>query len=478
MTTIAPTAAPVNPAHGHRGFTLGIPAVILLAALLTMAGIGWLGMQLAQQQLGEARAAKAAAVATAVQNDLERALGYGIPLGGLAGVGPYLEGIAGRNPDLGFLAVGDAGGTVLHAVGLGRDRLAPLMAPVKGAVIGGSEPATRSAAPQPVERDGYLIVQVDLQPVVGKPAVGQVLVGVQPRQIRSQIAAELVTVFIGAAAVLLLLSEVAAALAAATFGAPLDRLARVMGEAAGGRFGTLIGRRPRDQLGRALFAFNAAVFAMHDRRQRFAAHADEVRNAVFDLEVAHEVERTRDQALEALGGGLAEAPRRVTDARAVDARAYAALVAAAAMLAVLAAAPALVRTPAGMPVASGAALAALAVGVLAARLVPVALIRPVAAAAALVIALAGAALFANADLPALLAGSLSGGLGLGIALRYTRTLAGSGAAAILRAGGLGIAAAVLWAVALGWTQAGLAGSIPVLALPAVALARFLVEPRT
>lgn len=477
MTMTAIPSAQVNPApgsaHGHRGFTMGIPVVVLLAVLLTMAGVGWLGVQLAQEQLGEARAAKAAAVAGAVQSDLERALGYGIPLSGIAGVAPYLEGIAGRNPDLGFLAVGDAGGTVLHAVGLGRERLASLMAPAKGEAV----PATRSTVPVPVERDGYLIVRLPLQPAADKPVTGHVLVGVQPKQIRSQIAAELVTVVLGVAAVLILLSEVAAALAAATFGAPLDRLAQVMGEAARGRFGTLIGRRPRDQLGRALFAFNAAVFTMHERRQRFAAHADEVRNAVFDLEVAREVERTRDRALDALGSGLVEPPRRVVDARGVDARAFAALTAAAAMLAVLAGwqgGAAAVGVTAALSVCGAAFVA----GGLSARLVPAALIRIAAAIAALATVAACFELFHEADFAGMVIAALFGGVGLGVGLRYTRELADGGSVGVLRACGLGIAAALLWGAALGWDHSGLAGSVPVLALPAAALARFFVVPRT
>ena len=88
--------------RSHRSFMVGIPAVILLAAVLAMVGVGFLGTWLAQEQLGEARAAKAAAVAEAVQHDLERAIGYGIPLPRIEGVGAFLQGIADRNPDIGY----------------------------------------------------------------------------------------------------------------------------------------------------------------------------------------------------------------------------------------------------------------------------------------------------------------------------------------------------------------------------------------
>lgn len=459
------------PRHDRR-ITLGLPAVALLAALLAMAGVGLLGTRLAQEQLGEARAAKAAAVAGAVQHDLERAIGYGVPLDRMEGVAAYLNGIAGRNPDLGFLAVTGADGARLHAAFPEGARLdAARLDRIAAGLRGVASPESREAALQPIARDGLLIVRLPLRAAPGAPLAGYALVGVQPDQVRGQIAGELTVVALGAVAILLLLAEVAAAMAQASISAPLDRLARVMRAAADGQFVTLIGRRPRDQLGRALFAFNAAVFRLHDRRQRFAAHADEVRAAVFDAEVAQAVEAARHDALTALGPGLDAAPRRVVDARAVDARAYAALAVAGAALAALAGGGTgggMAPMPVALAVPVGFA-AAFLVGEPWRRLAAVAVALAVALGAALVLRGFGAAGGA-------LAGAC-GGLAAGLALAYARRQAGEGQGVILRAVLTGLAAALLWSAALGWDGAALAGSALLLALLAAPMARPFVVPR-
>ena len=469
------------PPPSNRPFMLGIPAVILLAALLTMIGVGLLGTLVAQDQLGEARAAKAAAVAEAVQHDLERAIGYGIPLERIEGVGAYLHGIAGRNPDLGFLAVTGAAGARLHGVpldGLALESLDALAASLRGVVA----PDTRSAAIQPLARDGFLIVRLPLHAASGAssagpssagPApVGHVLVGVQPGRVRSQIAGELVTVALGVAAVLLLLAEVAGALASASFRMPLTRLARVMDRAVAGDFATLIGRRPRDQVGRVLYAFNAAIYSLHDRRQRFAAHADEVRGAVFDPEVARAVERARADALIALGPGLETAPRRIVDARASDVRAYIALAVAAAALLVLA----------GVRTGSAGSIAALAIAALAGAIAAFGVAAPWRRLAALLVALgvgsAALLILQGTAWPGLLTGALCGGLAAGLALAYAHRQVGEGVPVALRAALAGIAAAVLWASALGWDSTALAGSALLLALLAALTARPFVISRS
>ncbi|MFD1627629.1 methyl-accepting chemotaxis protein [Azospirillum griseum] len=328
--------------RAHR-LLWGVPILILIVALLTMVSVGLIGTLVAEEQLGETRAAKAAAVAEAVQYDLERALSLGIPLDRIEGISAYLNGIQGRNPDLGFLLVTGEDGAWMHGVApFAVGHLTALVDSLRGL----PSPSARTAALQPIARDGYLIVRLPLRRVAatGSSAeaagagaragagAGHVLVGVQPGEVRSQIAEDLLAVALGGAAVLLLLAQVAEALVEASVRAPLARLSRLMERAIAGDFGSLIGRRSPDAVGRVLRAFNAAVFSMHDRRQRFAAHAEEVRGAVFDPEVAQAVERTRAEALAALGDGLDRPPQRVADTGMDEVRAYAALVMAALVL--------------------------------------------------------------------------------------------------------------------------------------------------
>ncbi|KAA0582608.1 HAMP domain-containing protein [Azospirillum sp. Sh1] len=472
--------------RSHRSFMLGIPAVILLAAALAMAGVGLLGTWLAQEQLGEARAAKAAAVAEAVQHDLERAIGYGIPLPRIEGVGAFLQGIADRNPDIGFLALTGADGMLLQSASSGGslpDRKE--METLAGSLRSLPTPETRAATLQPIERDGFLILRLPVRigrlssegggGGVGQPPAGHVLVGVQPGQVRGQIAGELATVTLGGLAVLLLLAELAGVLARASFRAPLRRLARAMEEAAAGRFATLLGRRPRDQVGRLLFSFNALVFGLHERRQRFAAHAEEVRAAVFDPEVAEAVDRTRRSALEALGSGLEAAPRREVDSRADDIHSFALLAAtSAAMLA-----PGAGNLSGGML----AALPAVALAGLAAGYVIPARLRRIAALLTALLLLAAAVSAIAAPSGSALAsgflGALSGGFAGGLALSYARRQAGDGGLpSILRALAVGALAALLWAVAVDWDGGLLAASAMLPAGLALLLARPIVVPRS
>ena len=360
-----------------RRFTAGIVGTAAGAALFALAGVGVLGTRAAEEQLAEARLAKAAAVGRAVQRDLHRALGHGIPLDRVEGMTAYLQGIAERNPDLHVLAVTAADGRTLHTAGSGR-------------TVG----------------EGPGAVRLPLR--AGSTVAGHLLVAVDSGRVRAQIVGDLAGIALGAAAVLLLVAELAAALVQTAVRAPLGRLERALAAGAAGEFGTLLGRRPRDQIGRALLAFNAAVFHLHERRQRFAAHAEEVRGAVFDAGIAAEVDRTRSHTLARLGDGTATAPVRADDPRPGDARAGMALLSAAAVL--------------GCVGGTGA-----------------------------IVALSAAA----------------GAFGLVLAARRARA-AGENAADIARSILAGTAAALLWSAARGWSggmvEAALLG---VVALPAL-----------
>lgn len=489
--------------RARRRFLLGIPLVVLAVALLTMIAVGLIGTRLAEEQLGETGAAKAAAVAEAVQYDLERAIALGIPLERIEGISAYLQGVQGRNPDLGFLLITGEDGAWMHgAAPFAIGRLSALVESLRGMAV----PATRGAALQPIARDAFLIVRLPLRAVAagqGPTTAGHVLVGVQPGQVRSQIAGELVAVALGGVAVLLLLAQVAEALVEASFCAPIAGLSQLMERAIAGDFGTLIGRRPQDQVGRVLHAFNAAVFRVHDRRQRFSAHADEVRGAVFDPAVAQAVEKTRTETLAALGPGLDQAPRRVVDPRANDGRAYAALAMTATILLVLTGANAGASPGAlaagGWPwsVAVGVALAAALVGAVVAFAVGAAWRRLAAVVAALGVGLCGG-LFVGDWLPGdwlpgdwwsgvwwladsrpvLIVGALNGGLAIGVALAYARQAAEDGGVArIAWALTSGAVVALLWAVALGWNGVALATSAVLLAVLAAMLGRPFVVLR-
>lgn len=402
-----------GPAHRTDvapGLGFGAILLALLAAALAMVGVSAAAFLTTERELAEARLAKAATVAGAVRADLDRALAYRVPLDKLEGVGDFLEGIVARNPDLRFFAVTGPSGERLHYAGIGRRRLDPVLD-----LIDRAPAATPGVVGRPVQAEEFLVLRYPL-----RDGAGTLMVAVQPKQIREQLFEELPRALAFALAVLILVFELAGSTVQEAFRAPLGRLARAMTDVADGRFGTLLGRRPRDGLGRAMFAFNATVFRVHELRQRFVAHADEVRAAVFDADVAAEVERTRDRTLAALGEGLAEPPVRRAVTRRTGVRPFATLVAAAGVLAATAA----LHGAAMAETAVAVGLAALGVGLLA-GFAP----RPTrAAAVASALAVAGLAASAAAGgqgawlLPAVAAAT---GLGAGSALK-ARRVSGAG----------------------------------------------------
>ncbi|NYZ17576.1 hypothetical protein HL658_33960, partial [Azospirillum sp. RWY-5-1] len=340
---------------------LGLGAVLLalLAAALAMIGVSAAAFLTTERELSETRLAKAATVANAVQADLDRALAYRVPLDKLEGVGEFLEGIVARNPDLRFFAVTGPKGERLHYAGIGRRRLDPVLDIVDGALAAGPS-AAMAVDGRPIQALEFLVLRYPL-----RDGAGTLMVAIQPKQIREQLFQELPRALAFAAAVLLLVFELTGSTVQEAFRAPLGRLGRAMMDVADGRFGTLLGRRPRDGLGRAMFAFNATVFRVHELRQRFVAHADEVRTAVFDADVAAEVERTRDRTLAALGDGLAEPPVRRAVTRRTGVRPFATLIAAAGTLAATATATVGPHGPAMAEGTVATVLGALGAGLLA-----------------------------------------------------------------------------------------------------------------
>lgn len=430
----------------HRTVSIGVPLLAVLLTTAVMLAISVLGFMITERQLTDLRLSKAAAVARTVQADFDRALGYGIPLRAVEGAVPYLEGIAERNPDLRFFAITDRTGQRLYYAGMGRRRLDPLL----------DEMASRSAGMAPVEVSGFVVLRLPF-----RDGAGFLQVGVQRKQIRDHLAEDLPR---GMAFILAMALVVRALMSAAVrraVSAPLDRLLAVLEAGAAGRFRDLLGGRPRDGIGEAMLACNAAIQRLHDQRQRFILHADEVRAAVFDADVAREVEQMRGRTLEQLGDGLGAPPvRRMTPLPASGAL-FSVLAPAAASASVMGA-----LSAGGLPafetavVAGVAGVAGIAVGAMIRNTRITAVLG-----AAVIAAAAGTVLLGNSGfvgmLSLLLLAAAGGGLVLGAALRL-----GSG-------GRLGGALAILFGVAQGVLIGGLLGGAVLAANPAT-LAVFAV----
>lgn len=444
-----------------RSVAVGVPFLAVLAALAAMLGVSLIAYGATETQLAQFRLSKAAAVGRAVQKDLDRAIGYGIPLARIDGMGGYLEGLAERNPDLRFFAVTGADGNRLYYAGIGRRRLDPILAEIE----------SRPDDGKPMETGGFLVLRLPL-----RETAGHVYVAVQPRQIGERLVDDLPRAVAGVLAVLLVIRVLATAALHRGFRAPLFRLAGTLTAGAAGRFDTLMGPRPRDAIGRAMLACNAVVQGLYDQRQRFVLHVDEVRGAVFEAEVAKEVERTRDRILAALGAGLSAPPQRRGPRFTGDGSVYAVLAPAAAVTAVLAALAAGDLPAAQTAVVGGVAGVA---GVVIGAMLPAAGVAARSAAALLAVAAAviasGQAGFAGI-LSMLLIAAAAGGIAVGAVLRagmpaHRRARAAAilsllqGVAIACLTGGLALAGD---AVALGCTALALAvGAVAATAPPPV-----------
>ncbi|WP_051340584.1 HAMP domain-containing protein [Azospirillum halopraeferens] len=401
-----------------------LPLLGAAAAAIAALGISLLAVAEADRHLTEARLGKAAAVARAVGNDVDRALGYGIPLDRIEGMGAYLDSVSERNPDIRFLAVLDGGGTLLHRGGAGEEAAAVM---VREPLDGGTG--------------------------------GSVVVAVQPTRVPGDLLDGLPRLLCGGLALLLLAWHLAAAAADRAVTTPLRRLERALRAAAAGDFSALIGGRPRDEFGRAMLAYNAVVWRLHEARQRFALHADEVRAAVFDADVARAVERSRDDTVARLGAGLDRPPERRTAARAADARLYALLGPAAALMAL----PVVLGGMAAVPALAAAAAAAAGMALLGWRRTPHRRSAAVAAAAPLAVLLAlgpGDVSEAAGWLAAVLAGG-AGGFAAGLAARHVLAAPDARPAALAGtlAGGPVLAGLALAALGVGPGPAGVAAAL-------------------
>lgn len=92
-------------------------------------------------------------------------------------------------------------------------------------------------------------------------------------------------------AILLLLTELGLSTAAATYEAPIARLAGLMDRVGQGQVIARSGRHDRSEIGMALLRFNGILHRLADRAQRVLALADEVQRAVFDAGIAGQVSR-------------------------------------------------------------------------------------------------------------------------------------------------------------------------------------------
>lgn len=117
MTRSSGTGIPAD----RKGLTAHIRrAITILTVVLTLAAAGVLSYQthwLIEAQLRPELEKQSAAIAEFAASDVERALGYGIPLRELRGVATYFDEVREPHPEVDFIALLDSEGRLLHLSG-------------------------------------------------------------------------------------------------------------------------------------------------------------------------------------------------------------------------------------------------------------------------------------------------------------------------------------------------------------------------
>ncbi len=286
--------------------------LVVLAVLVLVPPIGliaWSAFDQVEQAIAPELDGKALAVGHGLTEQVERAVGLGIPLDKLVGVEEFFAPTLDANPELRYLAVTDANGKVLFLRGAEREALQPhyrttdydLPADQLRAVIGDYVDLAL-----PVEVKGIRL--------------GMVHVGMDANFVHRRVMATLVDMGVVLAVALLLASEILLFVVAVNVSGPLRRARAMMARARRGDFTRLAGVGPLDEVGLFVRGLNAVVLRTDDLYRRLAAYIDEIKSAHFDagaIERAGMIEgRINFQYRFAVGGE----PKAVQERQAVDIR--------------------------------------------------------------------------------------------------------------------------------------------------------------
>lgn len=277
-----------------RRFRTGLIALTILSCTLAVAALSSLALLWAEGEMVQAVSRTASAVAHSVRYDVERALKLGIPLDRMEGMPEYIERLLEGNPDIRDITIAGPDGRPLFQHGRGA-----AVPPEPVAAASTLPPVAASNTLPPVAAAGYSISVVPL--AQGGGVRGFVHVAVRREEILDRFLENLRPLLAGGLVVLMIAYELATFAAFAFYLTPLARLSVLLAAGGRGDVTTPAGRIGRDDVGRTLMAGNAAVARLHESLSAFRATADNVRDAVYDPDVAGKVEAVRDAVVQDLG---------------------------------------------------------------------------------------------------------------------------------------------------------------------------------
>lgn len=209
---------------------------------------------------------KADTVAELATLDVERALGYGIPLEKLVGVPTYLDQLRAAHAEIAYAAVLDTDGKVVFSSGDGSEAIAELLGQdVRNFSLGSIDHEVVQA-----KGEQAILSRAD----IGERTGAVVAVGLDAGFVDRQFEELAQDVFIVLLVALFLAFEMAMVLLTGRTVTPLNQLFDAVEEGAKGNLHRRIAYRANDGIGRVVRRFNAVVEGLNERYRRLAESSE------------------------------------------------------------------------------------------------------------------------------------------------------------------------------------------------------------
>jgi predicted MFS family arabinose efflux permease/HAMP domain-containing protein len=257
--------------------------LLLLVILVLVPPVVWIAQQATEEfarGLVPEMDKKAEAIGRDLEASIERAVGYGIPLDRLEGVGEFFSPVLAANPELRYLAVTDRGGKVLFTQGVDPGTL--------GGLLAGAGEAADAAQPRSKRTFGDF-VDLALPLAVKGSHIGHIHVGMGQDFVQGRLREILIDLAVVTLVALLVAVEILLFVVTFNITGPMRVVGTVMDRVRRGDFSFSAGIISDDEVGRFVHAFNSAIRLADQLFRRLEAYIDEVKAAHFDAGVVEKV---------------------------------------------------------------------------------------------------------------------------------------------------------------------------------------------
>lgn len=257
-------------AHFARRLSLrvvGLATALVLGALLAMSVYA---LQAFERLMEPEMRNKAATLAVAIADDVERALGFGIRLTDLRGVDEFLDTEIADHPEVRYAAIVDPEGVVRFASSVldpdraGGQGLSAAVRAALGSHFAGPRPASEGERFRAVE--DFLDIWVPIHH--GDVEVARLHVGIDVDFVEKQLLEILADILIVLFVSVLITLEVLLLIMTLTVTRSVTLLGRIMAFGGASNFGSYAAWRSSDELGRLILRINAIIRELNDRYDR------------------------------------------------------------------------------------------------------------------------------------------------------------------------------------------------------------------